>query len=74
MLPFIPFIPSGCVLLLTQGYQSFDFISYLRDIDKGHFLFRCPAEPTFPAVEAFVCSGRQENEISIPLPATTSEG
>ncbi len=53
------------MLLLDRGYPSFDFISYLRDNYKGYFLFRCPAERTFPAVEAFVRSDRQEEEISI---------
>ncbi|MEJ5349494.1 MAG: hypothetical protein WHS46_12495 [Desulfosoma sp.] len=54
----LPFIPSSCVPLFERGYPSFNFISYLRDIDRGYFLFRCPAERTFSAVEAFVRSGR----------------
>ncbi|WP_143156307.1 IS4 family transposase [Desulfacinum infernum] len=61
----LPFVPSGCVLLFDRGYPSFDFISYLRDNYDGYFLFRCPAEGTFPAVEAFVRSGRQEDYICI---------
>ncbi|MEJ5366665.1 MAG: IS4 family transposase [Desulfosoma sp.] len=61
----LPFVPSGCVLLFDRGYPSFDFITYLRDNYKGYFLFRCPAESTFPAVHAFVRSGRQEDYLCI---------
>jgi hypothetical protein len=32
---------------------------------RGYFLFRCPAESTFPAVQKFVRSGRQEDFIAI---------
>ncbi|NTW38261.1 MAG: transposase, partial [Syntrophobacteraceae bacterium] len=32
---------------------------------KGYFLFRCPAQSTFPAVEAFVASGKEEDFILI---------
>jgi hypothetical protein len=61
----LPFVPSGCVLLFDRGYPSFDLIAYLRTHHKGYFLFRCQAESTFPAVEAFVRSGRQEYFISV---------
>ena len=61
----LPFIPSGCVLLFDRGYPSFHFISHLRENYKGYFLFRCPAEGTFPAVKAFVRSGRHEDYICI---------
>lgn len=61
----LPYIPSGCVLLFDRGYPSYELIAYLRQHYKGYFLFRCPAESTFPAVEAFVRSGRQEGFIVI---------
>ena len=57
----LPFVPPRCVLLFDRGYPSFDLITYLREHHKGYFLFRCPAESTFPAVEAFVRSGKQED-------------
>ena len=59
----IPFIPADCVLLFDRSYPSYKFIAYLREHYAGYFLFRCPAQSTFPAVEAFVRSGRQEDFI-----------
>jgi hypothetical protein len=54
------------VLLFDRGYPSYELISYLREHHKkGYFLFRCPAESTFPAVEAFVRGGRQEDYVAI---------
>ena len=61
-----PFIPKRSVLLFDRGYPSYDLICHLRENHKrGYFVFRCPAESTFPAVEAFVQSGRAEDYISI---------
>jgi hypothetical protein len=51
--------------LRSRISESFDLISVLRDNHKGYFLFRCPAESTFPAVEAFVRNGRQEDHIAL---------
>lgn len=61
----LPFVPPRCVLLFDRGYPSFDLIAYLREHHKGYFLFRCPAESTFPAVETFVRSDRQEDYITL---------
>jgi hypothetical protein len=62
----LPFVPPASVLLFDRGYPSFELISYLREHHKrGYFLFRCPAQSTFPAVEAFVRSGRQEAYITL---------
>jgi hypothetical protein len=61
----LPSIPSGSVLLFDRGYPSYELIAYLRENYNGYFLFRCPAQSTFPAVEAFVASGRQEGFILI---------
>lgn len=61
----IPYIPAGSVLLFDRGYPSYEFISYLLDFYNGYFLFRCPAQNTFPAVEEFIKSGREEAEIFI---------
>jgi hypothetical protein len=62
----LPFIPKRSVLLFDRGYPSYEFIHHLRENHKkGYYLFRCPAESTFPAVEAFVRSGLSEDYISI---------
>ena len=61
----LPLVPPRCILLFDRGYPSFELIAYLREHHKGYFLFRCPAESTFPAVEAFVQSGRQEAYIAL---------
>ena len=59
----LPSIPPWCVLLFDRGYPGYELIAYLRENYRGYFLFRCPAQSTFPAVEAFVRSGRQEGFI-----------
>ena len=56
----LPRIPSGGVLLFDRGYPSYDLIEYLNRHYSGYWLFRCPAQSTFPAVEAFVRSGQTE--------------
>jgi len=61
----LPLIPPRCILLFDRGYPSFDLIAYLRERHPGYFLFRCPAESTFPAVEAFIQSGKQEDYIAL---------
>lgn len=62
----LPFIPERSVLLFDRGYPSFELISHLRENHKrGYYLFRCPAESTFPAVEAFVRSGLAEDYIAL---------
>ena len=62
----LPFIPPKSVLLFDRGYPSYELICHLRENHKrGYYLFRCPAESTFPAIEAFVRSGLAEDYISI---------
>ncbi|MCP4150016.1 MAG: IS4 family transposase [bacterium] len=61
----IPHIPEGGVLLFDRGYPSYDLIRFLKNSHSGHFLFRCPAQSTFPAVERFIRSGRNESVIHI---------
>ena len=62
-LELVAFIRPGAVLLFDRGYPSYHLICFLREHYDGYFLFRCPAESTFPAVEEFVRSGRQEGYI-----------
>jgi len=61
----IPYVPSGSVLLFDRGYPSYELIRHLLRSFKGYFIFRCPALCTFPAVEAFIKSGKEEGEIWI---------
>ena len=61
----IPHIPEGGVLLFDRGYPSYDLIRFLKNSHTGHFLFRCPAQNTFPAVETFVRSDMNESMIHI---------
>lgn len=62
-LELVSTIPPGAVLLFDRGYPSYRLIHSLRNQYNGYFLFRCPAECTFPAVEEFVRSGREEDYI-----------
>jgi len=56
----IPRIPSGNILLFDRGYPSYEFIHDLETNYSGYFLFRCPAQSTFPAVEKFIRSKKGE--------------
>ena len=61
----IPHIPRGSVLLFDRGYPGYEFISHLLDTFNGYFIFRCPAQYTFPAVEEFIKSGKAEDVIFV---------
>lgn len=61
----LPFVRPGAVLIFDRGYPAYDFLVRLTTDSKGYFLVRCPARSTFPAVEAFVRSGKGESEIFI---------
>lgn len=61
----LPFVPPNSVWLFDRGYPSYDLILYLLNNSPGYFLFRCPAHSTFPAVEAFIKSKKQEDIIWI---------
>lgn len=61
----LPFIPLSSVLLFDRGYPSYELILYLLREFNGYFVFRCNAQSTFPAVQAFVGSGQEEDEIYI---------
>ena len=56
----IPRIPSGNILLFDRGYPSYEFIHDLKTNYSGYFLFRCPGQSTFPAVEKFIKSKNGE--------------
>ncbi|MFA6010481.1 MAG: IS4 family transposase [Desulfobacteraceae bacterium] len=61
----LPQIPAHSLLLFDRGYPSYNLISLLLEEFIGFFIFRCPATSTFPAVEAFVKSGKAEQIIQI---------
>lgn len=56
----LPFMPPNSVLLGDRGYPSDEIFRLLVKQFSGYFVFRCPASSTFPAVEAFVNSGKQD--------------
>jgi hypothetical protein len=60
----------GSVLLFDRGYPSYELIRHLVKRFRGYFVFRCPAQSTFPAVQAFVESGKEEDEICIDPSST----
>ena len=57
--------PAGSVALFDRGYPSYEFICHLIKEFAGYFIFRCPSTRTFPAVEAFIQSGKEEGTIWI---------
>ena len=61
----LPHIPALSVLLYDRGYPSFELISHLREHFNGFFIFRCPAQSTFSAVQKFVKSGKTEATVRI---------
>jgi len=62
-------MPRG-VVLFDRGYPSYEFILHMMENDAGHFLFRCPASSTFPAVESLLASGADDGIIEI-APSST---
>jgi hypothetical protein len=67
----LPYIPAGGVLLFDRGYPSDDLIDHLHHQYGGYWVLRCPASATFPAVEAFVQSGRTQATITLAPPKAT---
>jgi len=61
----LKFLPSGRVMLFDRGYPSYELIRYLIEEYAGYFVFRCPAHATFPAVHAFIESGKEEDQSCI---------
>lgn len=59
------FVPPKSVWLFDRGYPSYETIQYLIVNYPGFFIFRSPATCTFPSVETFVKSGKNEGIIWI---------
>ena len=56
LLPQLPDLP--LLMLFDRGYPSYDVLGYLNATVPQHaWVFRCPAQSTFKAVEQFVASG-----------------
>jgi len=58
-----PYVPEQSVVLFDRGYPSYDLFRLLTTDYRQFFIFRCAATCTFPAVEAFVNSGKAEATI-----------
>lgn len=56
----IPFVPKGGVWLFDRGYPSYGSIKYFIQNYDGFFIFRCPGQSTFNAVEDFTKSNRKQ--------------
>jgi hypothetical protein len=56
----LPFVPENSILLCDRGYPSYALFRLLSQTFNGYFVFRSPASSTFPAVEEFVASGKQD--------------
>lgn len=59
----LPRLPAGSLLLFDRGYPSYELIRYLIRRWSGFFIFRCPSQNTFPAVQDFISSGKEEDDI-----------
>jgi hypothetical protein len=69
-LQLMALLPSTCLCLFDRGYPSYAFINTLMQQPTRYFIMRCPAQSTFPAVEAFVKSGEKEGVIWV-MPSDT---
>lgn len=61
----LPHVQRKSVLLFDRGFPSYPFIKHLKEHHRGYFIFRCPAQSTFPAVMAFIQQGKDEDYITI---------
>ena len=58
----LPLLPPNSLSLFDRGFPSYGFLHDLQQHSRL-YLMRCPATSTFPAVEAFVRSGRAETRL-----------
>jgi hypothetical protein len=58
----LPLLPPKSVSLFDRGFPSYGFLHALHP-HAYRYVMRCPATSTFPAVEAFVRSGRAETSL-----------
>ncbi len=60
----VPMLPPG-LLLFDRGYPSYGFLLFLLKNYAGHFLFRCPAKQTFPALQRMLATPRKDQVIRL---------
>jgi len=53
-------VPAEGIIIFDRGYPGFGFIRQLMLDYAGHFLIRCPATNTFPAIEEFIQSDKDD--------------
>ena len=58
----LPLLPPNSLSLFDRGFPSYGFLYDLHQHSRL-YLMRCPATSTFPAVEAFMRSGRAETRL-----------
>jgi hypothetical protein len=58
----LPLLPPNSLSLFDRGFPSYGFLLYLAQ-HAHRYVMRCPATSTFPAVAAFVRSGRAETRL-----------
>ena len=58
-------IPANQLLLMDRGYPSYEIFKILNEQYSGHYILRCNAANTFPAVEQFIQSNKDEDIIYI---------
>ncbi len=59
-------LPSGQLLLFDRGYPSYEMLHELnKNYADGFYVFRSPASNTFPAVEEFLKTNKEEGIIYI---------
>lgn len=56
-------IPANSLVLFDRGYPSYEFILELQENLPGYFMIRCPSQSTFPAVEKFIKTNKEEDII-----------
>jgi len=64
-LKLLPLIPDNQLLVFDRGYPSYEMLKKLNDDYSGVYIFRCPATNSFPAIEQFLDSNKDEDIIFI---------
>ena len=67
-LKLIPYLPENGLMLYDRGYPSYRMLYAHLMETPTHFVMRCPASHTFPAIVQFAQSGNEEAILDIPLP------
>jgi hypothetical protein len=57
----LPMIPANSLVLFDRGYPGYEFILELQENLPGYFMIRCPSQSTFPAVEKFIKTNKEED-------------